>query len=639
MGRSVGAGTGPGQWSGFRRRRRDARYNPEMPAARPLARLLRYARGERRTLWLAVACLVINKLLDLAPPYLIGLAVDVVVNRQASLIGRMGLPDVTAQLWALAVVTCVVWGLESLFEWWLGVLWRNLAQRLQHTLRLDAYDHVQRLDLSYFEDRSTGGLVAVLNDDVNQLERFLDGGANDLIQLGVTAVATAATFFIIDQGLAWIAMAPLPFVIWGSLLFQRRVAPRYADVREKAGLLASQLAGNIGGIATVKSYAAEAFERERIRAESADYVEANRRAIRMSAAFSPLIRMVIVLGFAATVVHGGALTIAGTIDVGTYSLLTFLTQRLLWPFTRLGQILDLYQRGMASAARIFDLLETPVAVVDGARTLDGRAARGDVRFDRVTFAYVPGHPVLRDVSITFGAGRTTAIVGSTGGGKTTVLKLLLRLYDRGAGRSTLEGSITVDGIEIRELRLADLRRAIAVVSQDVFLFHGTVAENIAYGLVGAGDGAPAATREAIERAARLAEAEEFIVRLPQGYETIVGERGQKLSGGQRQRIAMARAILKDAPILVLDEATSSVDNETELAIQRSLATICRGRTTIVIAHRLSTIRHADRIHVLDEGRVVESGTHPELVEHDGLYASLWRIQTGEGGGLEGAAGG
>jgi ATP-binding cassette subfamily B protein len=603
-----------------------------MRSDRPILRLVRYARGERGAVRLAVTCSIVNKLLDLAPPYLIGLAVDVAVQKEHSLIGRLGVPDVTAQLWVLAIATVLIWGLESLFEWWLGVLWRNLAQRVQHSLRLSAYDHVQRLDLSYFEDRSTGGLVSVLNDDVNQLERFLDGGANDLIQLGVTAVATIVTFFFVNQTLAWIAMAPLPFVILGSLVFQKRVAPRYADVREKAGLLASQLAGNIGGIATVKSYAAEAFERERIREESADYVDANRKAIRLSAAFSPLIRMVIVLGFAATVVYGGKLTLEGTIDVGTYSLLTFLTQRLLWPFTRLGQVLDLYQRGMASAARIFDLLETPIAVGDGHRALDPSNARGDVRFDHVTFSYVPGHPVLRDVSMAFAAGRTTAIVGSTGGGKTTVLKLLLRLYDRGAGRSTLDGSITIDGIEVRDLKLADLRGAIAVVSQDVFLFHGTVAENIAYGLVGSiGErGLAAVPRGRIEEAARLAEADAFIVRLPQGYDTLVGERGQKLSGGQRQRIAMARAILKDAPILVLDEATSSVDNETELAIQRSLATVCRDRTTIVIAHRLSTVRHADRIHVLDEGQLVESGTHDDLVARGGLYASLWRIQTGDG---------
>jgi ATP-binding cassette subfamily B protein len=597
-----------------------------------LRRLLRYAKGERSAIVLAVACSILNKLLDLAPPFLIGLAVDVLVEREGSLLGRLGLPDVMAQLWVLAGITVVIWALESLFEYWLGILWRNLAQRLQHRLRVEAYDHVQRLDLSYFEDRSSGSLVAILNDDVNQLERFLDGGANDLLQLFVTAIATIATFVVLSPKLAAVAMVPLPFVIWGSLRFQSRIAPRYRDVRERAGLLASQLAGSIGGIATIKSYAAEGYETERVRRESDAYVASNRQAIRLSAAFAPLIRMVIVIGFTTTLLYGGALTLRGELSVGEYSLLTFLTQRLLWPFTRLGQVLDLYQRGMASAARVLDLLSTRIAVTDGPRRLDAAAACGPIEFRGVTFAYVPGHPVLRDASLAIAAGQTTAIVGSTGGGKTTILKLLLRLYDRGAGRCVLDGSITLDGIELRGFRLGDLRRAIAVVSQDVFLFHGSVEENIAYGLVGSLDPSALAgvPRERIVAAARLAEAEEFIDRLPQGYATLVGERGQKLSGGQRQRIAMARAILKDAPILVLDEATSSVDNETELAIQRSLATVCRGRTTIVIAHRLSTVRHADRIYVLDEGRVVERGAHDELVAHEGLYATLWRIQTGEG---------
>lgn len=600
------------------------------PAA-ALVRLLRYARGERRAILLAVSCSIANKLLDLAPPFLIGMAVDVVVQRESSLLGRLGVVDPFRQLALLAGITVAVWALESIFEYWLGLLWRNLAQRLQHALRMDAYRHVQRLDLSYFEDRSTGGLVAVLNDDVNQLERFLDGGANDLLQLLVTAIATIATFVVVSVPLALVAMVPLPFVIWGSVRFQSRIAPRYGEVREKAGLVASQLAGNLGGIATVKSYAAEEFEAERIAAESLDYVEANRRAIRYSAAFSPLIRMVIVVGFTTTLLCGGHMALRGELDVGAYALLTFLTQRLLWPFTRLGAILDLYQRGMASANRIFDLLATPIAVVDGPRRLPLGAVRGEVAFSRVTFAYRPGHPVLHDLSVRCPAGRTTAIVGATGGGKTTILKLLLRLYDRGAGGCTLDGSITLDGVEIREFALADLRRAIAIVSQDVFLFHGSVAENIAYGLVGSTRGASLAgvPRERIVAAARSAEAEEFILRLPHGYDTIVGERGQKLSGGQRQRVAMARAILKDAPILVLDEATSSVDNETERAIRHSLATVCRGRTTIVIAHRLSTVRHADRIHVLDAGRIVEDGTHDDLVARDGLYANLWRLQTGE----------
>jgi ATP-binding cassette subfamily B protein len=294
--------------------------------------------------------------------------------------------------------------------------------------------------------------------------------------------------------------------------------------------------------------------------------------------------------------------------------MVFLTQRLLWPLTRLGQTFDLYQRAMASTNRVLDLLDTQASIVDGPDEL--AAVDGHIQFESVGFAYTPGFPVIEDLSLTIRAGQTTAIVGATGSGKTTLIKLLLRFYD------VTTGSITIEGHDIRTLTLASLRRAVGLVSQDVYLFHGTVRENIAYGK-------PGATLDEVVAAAKVAEAHDFIVELPGGYESIVGERGQRLSGGQRQRISIARAVLADPPVLVLDEATSSVDNETEAAIQRSLEVITRNRTTIAIAHRLSTVRHADTTYVLDRGRVVERGSHDGLVEFDGIYASLWKVQTGE----------
>jgi ATP-binding cassette, subfamily B, bacterial len=587
---------------------------------RPIIRLLRYARPFRGRIAWAVACSVINKLLDLAPPFIIGAAIDVVVARQDSLVARWGFPDPASQLVVLGVATFLVWAGESLFEWFLGVTWRGVAQDVQHHARMDAFANVERLELGWFEDRSTGRLMSVLSDDVNQLERFLDGGANDLIQLAVTGVAVSTAFFVISPAIAWWAMLPVPLVIVGSLWFQKRLEPRYAEVRTRVGDLNARLSNTLGGMATVKSFTAEGEEHRAFERESLAYAEANRRAIVLSSAFSPLIRIVILVGFTVTLVYGGHLALEGTLAVGAYGLLVFLTQRLLWPFTRIGAVLDLYQRAMASTRRILDLLDVAPRIVDGPRELPRQDVRGEVRFDSVRFAYGAGSLVLDGLDLPCPVGRTTAIVGATGAGKSTIVKLLLRLYEDDRPDA---GRIGLDGLDVRELRLADLRRSIALVSQDVYLFDGTVRENIAYG------GDEGATLDRVTAAARLAEAHEFIESLPRGYDTIVGERGQKLSGGQRQRIAMARAILKDAPILVLDEATSSVDNETEAAMQRSLAKVCEGRTTIVIAHRLSTVRHADAIHVLDGGRVVERGTHDELIAADGLYARLWGVQTGQ----------
>jgi ATP-binding cassette subfamily B protein len=366
---------------------------------------------------------------------------------------------------------------------------------------------------------------------------------------------------------------------------------------------------------TIKSYAAEHWERSRLSEDSEAYRLSNQRAIRLSAAFVPLIRFAILFAFLAILVIGGLQAWQGLIAVGTYSFLVFITQRLLWPLTTLGRTLDDYQRAMASTHRVLNLLDTPIAIPSGQRRLPRDQVAGHIVFRDVTFAYTGRPPLLRAFDLEVPAGSTVGIVGATGSGKSTIVKLLLRLY------SIQSGAILLDGLPIDSLRLDDLRHAIALVSQEVFLFPGTVAENIAYGSFDA----PLA---AIQQAAVLAEADAFIQTLPWGYETVVGERGQRLSGGQRQRLALARALLKDPPVLILDEATAAVDNETEAAIQASLDRVTADRTTLVIAHRLSTVRHADRIVVMEQGRIVESGRHDDLLRAGEAYANLWRVQAG-----------
>lgn len=582
---------------------------------RPLQRLFNYGHQYIKQIRLAIGASILNKIFDLSPPVLIGIAVDVVVKQQDSIIARLGVKDIYGQFLILSLLTVITWILESLFEYCFKLLWRNLGQNVQHNLRLDAYKHLQELELAYFEERSTGGLMSILSDDINQLERFLDVGANDIIQVTTTIIIVGGAFFILAPSVAWMAILPMPFILGGSVVFQKFLAPRYADVREKVGLLNGRLSNNLSGITTIKSFTAENYEATRVELESNAYRQSNAKAIALSAAYIPIIRMFILAAFTILLLFGGMEVVGGRLAVGAYSSLVFLVQLLLWPLTRLGDTFDLYQRAMASTNRVMDLLDTPVVIHPGHIDLPIDIVQGNLEFHHVTFAYQNRTPIIKDLSLKILAGNTIAIVGSTGSGKSTLVKLLLRFYE------VENGKITLDGIDLQQLNLRDLRRSIGLVSQDVFLFHGTVAENIAYGTF-------TASNEDIIMAAKIAEANDFIMNLPQGYETIVGERGQKLSGGQRQRIAIARAVLKDPPILILDEATSAVDNETEAAIQRSLERITVNRTTIAIAHRLSTVRNADCIYVMEHGKLVEAGTHEQLLDKNGIYASLWIVQSG-----------
>jgi ATP-binding cassette subfamily B protein len=490
-----------------------------------------------------------------------------------------------------------------------------LAQILQHKLRLDAYTHIQNADVSYFENISTGQLVSILNDDINQLERFLDNGANVIIQIIASTLFIGAIFFGLAPKVACFSLIPIPMIIFGAYYFQNLIGPRYAEVRVKAGDLNARFSNNISGITTIKSYTAEQYEIASLEKQSLDYQKANASAITLSSAINPIIRIAVLTGFTATLVYGGWQTLGGQLAVGAYSVLIFLTQRLLWPLTNLADITDQYYRAMASIDRVLGLLRTPIQITSGKRPKHQWPIKGNIVLQNLGFAYQAHHPVLQAINLSIAAGQAVAFVGSTGSGKSTLVKLLMRFYD------PTQGSIKLDGHDLIDFDLDELRRNIGYVGQDVFLFDGTVAGNIAYGSFHA-------TQAEIEHAAKLAEAHEFILQLPNGYQTRVGERGQRLSGGQRQRLSIARAILKNPPILILDEATSAVDNETEAAIQRSLDKIVMNRTTIIIAHRLSTVRHVQNIYVLEAGKIIEQGDHDSLLVKNGIYAELWALQTG-----------
>jgi ATP-binding cassette subfamily B protein len=579
----------------------------------PLRRLYDYARPHRAQAVWGTVYSVLNKVFDILPEILIGVAVDVVVNREDSFLAGLGLPDPMHQLLALTALTIVVWLLESLFEYLYALRWRGLAQNLQHELRLAAYQHVQQLPPDFVTSARSGRLMAVLNEDVNQIERFLNTGANDLIQVVVSSLLVGAVFFILTADLAALAFLPIPLILIGAFWFQKRLAPRYAAAREAAAVVSDRLSNNLAGMATIQAYTAEDFETAHVRAASDGFRQRNAEAIRFSAAITPVIRMAILAGFVATLLYGGWKTLEGELGVGSYSALVYLTQRLLWPLTRLAEMTDLYQRAMASVNRVMDLLESP-APARGTRTLP-QPAHGAIDFADVQLRY-GDRIALAGVSLHIAPGQTHALVGATGGGKSSLVKLLLGFARPDAGQ------VRVDGVEVSELDPAALRGAIGYVAQDPFLTDGSVAENIAYG-----DREADAAR--IEAAARAAAADDFIRALPRGYHSEVGERGTQLSGGQRQRIALARALYRDPRILVLDEATSAVDNETEAAIQRSLREAAQGRSCLVVAHRLSTIRQADCIHVMETGRIVESGDHDTLLARKGAYAALWRLQTGE----------
>ncbi len=591
-------------------------------APQPMRRLFRYLDRYKGKLWSSISYSVINKFFDLMPPFLTAWMIDSVSGNIPIWISKWtGLTEVWPIILFLTALTVFIFGMESFFEWLFKRGFMELAQEVQHDLRMDAYTQLQSREIAYFEEQRTGNLMSMLNNDINQLERFLNDSFNEMVQMTTLVIFAGWSLCTVSFSLGLIGMLPLPFIVLGSFYYQRKISPHYREVRETVGALSSRLENNISGIQVIKSFTAEDFEKSRVDQTSTAYRSANYKAIRWNALYTPLIRILITIGFAATLMIGSYWVIndLNGFTVGGLAFFAMMIQRLLWPVTRLGFIFNEYERAKASSRRIFGLLDTPNQIPNPSSPIDIQNLQGQIQLQDLTFFYKKEQVILDQINLAIQAGQMIGIAGPTGAGKTTLIKLLLRLYD------VKSGAVLLDGIDIRQVDKYHLRRQIAMVSQEVYLFHGSITENIAYGL---GD----CPQEKIIEAAKKAELHDFIAQLPDGYESLIGERGIKLSGGQRQRLSIARAILKDAPILILDEATSSVDTETERAIQQNLGQLTAGKTAIVIAHRLSTIRHADQIIVLKNGKIAEQGSHSELLGVDGIYADLWKVQIGDLGG-------
>ncbi|MFD4535468.1 ATP-binding cassette domain-containing protein [Kitasatospora sp. NPDC058397] len=571
----------------------------------------------RRRLYRASALSVACQVSEMALGTFLGWTALVLIKGEAAPLVRFGLTTATAQLWGLAGLVTIACAAVAGLSYASNLQWRGLGQDIEHDWRSRTYAHVQHLELGHLEGERTSRIAGVLTDDVRQLGNFFASSANDVLQLGTSLALLVPAFLLLAPQIAWIAFLPIPVIAWLSLRYQDKAAADYALSGERRARLHSQLVNTLEAGATVKSFCTEDYEAERIDRLSEEAQESNQQTDRGTIRHAEVVRVCTTSSMAGTLLIGGRSVLNGTLRFEVFSPLIGLPQMVMLRMNRLGGIVDQYQRTLAAYDRVQRLRALPVETEGTGGPLDVETVKGEIVLDDVTFAYPGRPPVLEDLSLTIPAGQVTALVGATGSGKTTIAKLLMRFQDADSG------GVLLDGRDVRDLRRRDLRHAIGFVAQDPFLFDGTIADNIRYGSFGAPD-------EAVVEAATMAEAHTFIATLPDGYDTVIGERGAALSGGQRQRIALARAILKDAPVVILDEATSAVDNETEAAIQRTLRAFAADRTMVIIAHRLSTVRHADRIYVMDKGGVVaEQGTHDGLLARHGLYASLWQLQAGE----------
>jgi subfamily B ATP-binding cassette protein MsbA len=567
-----------------------------------LRRLFGILKPYSKALLVSAVFLIGRAGIELVPPLIQRTIIDEVIGSRE-----------LARLGQLIVALVIIYALRELIRAVDLFIRHALGERFILDLRVRLYAYLQQLSLSFFEKTSTGELMSRVTNDVNALEQFVTHGTAlagvDLIRL----VGSAIVLFLLEWRLALLVLIPVPILAVGLRWFNTQIRPVYRRVRDRLGDINARLQDNLSGIRVIQAFVQEDRELERFAHESENYYQARVRGIRYWATFFPGLGFVASMGTVAVLGFGAQMVIRETMSLGTLvAFLSYITS-FYEPINRLTQVDNVFQQAFAAADRIFELLDTATEIGDAPDAVPLPLIEGEVVFDGVSFRYSSGDQVLHDVSFHAEPGEVVALVGPSGAGKTSIANLLCRFYD------PEEGCITVDGIDLRKVTVDSLRRQVAVVLQDTFLFNATVRENLLYGK-------PDATEAELIAAAEAAYAHEFITALPEGYDTEIGERGVRLSGGQKQRLALARAILADPRILILDEATSSVDAEAEYLIQQALDAVLEGRTALVIAHRLSTIRSADRIIALEEGRIIEIGDHHELMDRDGLYSQLYRRQ-------------